>query len=473
MKFKTLCLNLCMVLMVGCAFPGRIEHVAINFNAAVADTTNSTTLLNIMRAREQQPLHFTSISALRNSITASAMANFAPTINGVSTTTGATNSRMEGATNFMGMVGGSLSTNPDFDVVHENTKEFYQGITSSIKTDTIVHLLEQGWPSDLLFYLLVSKYSIKIEPPMNKSLDKKNLIKDDSIFINIVNDPFDEKAMTLTERLVSCYNILPISMEPKIKKIIDLNKVNINLRDITVIDGEKYKIDNNSISRVDKSDKGLQLKPQFKFYGDAANEDKKLKCNLKGILRQKKGNLVDIEIFKQLESAKLLDSNVLFDEVNGQPVRLRIDKKYINKNNERNIENNEYAFVSINFTLRSVSKMIHYVGAYIAAMGSMGSSTVNKKCPFSFILDENRDGVEKNVPLFIAISQNSTLIQDCIDNEALSSKPVVSVEFDGKLYWVPSKGSGRSLEVIELIQQLTNLYKDAKERPTTQTVRVL
>src|SRR5688572_33146174 len=41
------------VLVSACAFPGQVQRIAIDYNEAVANTSNELTFLNIVRARER------------------------------------------------------------------------------------------------------------------------------------------------------------------------------------------------------------------------------------------------------------------------------------------------------------------------------------------------------------------------------------------------------------------------------------
>ena len=50
------------LLLGGCAFRTQATGMAVDYNDFVAQTTNRQTVLNILRAREREPMHFTSFS---------------------------------------------------------------------------------------------------------------------------------------------------------------------------------------------------------------------------------------------------------------------------------------------------------------------------------------------------------------------------------------------------------------------------
>ncbi len=61
---------LCAVL-AACSFDGRIADHAVKYNKTVEEANNSLLLLNILRARDRRPMHFTAISQLRGSLSQS------------------------------------------------------------------------------------------------------------------------------------------------------------------------------------------------------------------------------------------------------------------------------------------------------------------------------------------------------------------------------------------------------------------
>ena len=68
-------LGTCLTL-AACAMPGTVERQTVEYNTAAAQMANDLTLLNIMRAEEELPIYYTSISRLTGSIQVTASGGF-------------------------------------------------------------------------------------------------------------------------------------------------------------------------------------------------------------------------------------------------------------------------------------------------------------------------------------------------------------------------------------------------------------
>lgn len=62
--------------MSGCAMPREVQRIGVEYNAAVAGMANELTLLNIVRAKEDMPLHYTTVNRLTGSVTVKGSTNF-------------------------------------------------------------------------------------------------------------------------------------------------------------------------------------------------------------------------------------------------------------------------------------------------------------------------------------------------------------------------------------------------------------
>jgi hypothetical protein len=167
---------LALVSLGGCAFPAQVRHMATDFNESNARTADSLTLENVLRARDYEPLHFTSFSALRGNVTASGTLSSSNAILGqavarvvgaspTTTTTDAANTYTPGG-NLM------LSTQPSFDIGISDSQEFYQGVTTSIPDQTIINLIQQGWRDDLLAFLLIKQVNVYLDEDYGKEHDQ-------------------------------------------------------------------------------------------------------------------------------------------------------------------------------------------------------------------------------------------------------------------------------------------------------------
>src|SRR5215475_7608776 len=87
----------------GCAFRPQTTRMAVDQNDFVAQTTNRQTLLNVLRAREREPIHYTTFGPVSGTMRATGGAGLNPVINGDSgslttTNTGTTNRGATGDT---------------------------------------------------------------------------------------------------------------------------------------------------------------------------------------------------------------------------------------------------------------------------------------------------------------------------------------------------------------------------------------
>jgi hypothetical protein len=51
-----------------CAYPAQVQRFGVEYNTALAEMNNEQTLLNILRAKDGMPTHFTSVSQFRGNI---------------------------------------------------------------------------------------------------------------------------------------------------------------------------------------------------------------------------------------------------------------------------------------------------------------------------------------------------------------------------------------------------------------------
>lgn len=148
----------------GCAFRSQVSGMAVEYNEFVAEATNRQTVVNILRARSREPLHFTSFSKVLGTARIEGTAGFDAGINGngreaVPQAGGgfATSRQTFGPTNLTPRLGVRINSGTDFEIGINATDDFWKGITTPVAPATIVHLLRQGWERDLVSYLFVHK----------------------------------------------------------------------------------------------------------------------------------------------------------------------------------------------------------------------------------------------------------------------------------------------------------------------------
>ena len=148
----------------GCAFRSQVSGMAVEYNEFVAEATNRQTVINILRARSREPLHFTSFSKVLGTARVEGTANLDIAANGDGADKlpqpgggFATSRKVLGATNWTPRLGVRINSGTDFEIGINATDDFWKGITTPVAPSTIVHLLRQGWERDLISYLFIHR----------------------------------------------------------------------------------------------------------------------------------------------------------------------------------------------------------------------------------------------------------------------------------------------------------------------------
>jgi hypothetical protein len=131
----------------GCAHLERFSGQATEFNIQVADAQNKTLLLNIVRAANRFPMHFTELSTLSGTGTV--------TVGGTLTIpVGILNGGMS-----TGSVAptASIAETPTFNVAVLETQEFYKGMLAPISQDQLSTYLEEGLDPELVFSIAIGE----------------------------------------------------------------------------------------------------------------------------------------------------------------------------------------------------------------------------------------------------------------------------------------------------------------------------
>jgi antitoxin (DNA-binding transcriptional repressor) of toxin-antitoxin stability system len=115
---------------------------ATDYNRVIADTRNEMILLNIVRASEGEPTHYSALSSVSGnlSIGASASASLSGIIDDVDAGAGTSI---------------SVRSSPSFQIIPLNTRDFATGILRPVEPNVVALFLSQGWNQNLLAALMV------------------------------------------------------------------------------------------------------------------------------------------------------------------------------------------------------------------------------------------------------------------------------------------------------------------------------
>jgi hypothetical protein len=130
----------------GCLSPMALDHVAIAYNESAADVISKQLLLNIARARFDQPIYFSGISNIAATLNFQANAGVTPALTGSSGTT------------LMPIFGGSVSENPTISIVPMEGEQFTQRMLTPLSENKLTLLLRQNIEVDLLLRLVTLEF---------------------------------------------------------------------------------------------------------------------------------------------------------------------------------------------------------------------------------------------------------------------------------------------------------------------------
>lgn len=147
--------------LAACSLNGSIAENSIAYNGTMQAATDTLLVVNVLRARDQAPLHFSTIGAIHGAFTLSAGFGY-----DLSQSTGLAQPAL------------LASTNPSFDIGPLDRQEFARGLLRPIDPALLRLLSDQGLPDQVLLYLLISKFDegpggriIPNDPARRQALD--------------------------------------------------------------------------------------------------------------------------------------------------------------------------------------------------------------------------------------------------------------------------------------------------------------
>lgn len=459
-------------LLAGCAFPQQVNRFGVEYNSALASMNNEQTLLNILRARDGMPTHFSSVSQFRGTINLTAGAGLNAQLNGsgVTDATGSgTSSTTETTTSntttlsapgappgtqtvastvatpvattsllrtvartgdvFTPQVSGQIASGTAFDVDVYDTQKFFQGITGAVPFSTIESFLAENIDDRTIALLLIARVDFRIEQDVGEH-QKGTTIR------SLVNDPNNLTHMSEFRAFVECYELGSATIPKKMTPLIALSRITrgadgklvpLELDKIVAVDGEKFdfsqeavpgkpdKDDDIYLDRVTAEQRVARLSPRF--------------ANCKGPN--------DRIVLVRLPSGKEVDVAV--------PVNPPPDPIYLGEDYALLFANGKQQVVKVRMeiTARSPEGVYRYLGAYLAN-GLENSVLIDGKPLFSIA-----DG----------------RFPDALAQANYRRRYYSLVNLPGT--------HQRNAQIFTILQQLINLQKEASERPTTIPVRAI
>lgn len=167
----------------------RLSTQAVGFNLTVEEAQNEMLLLNVIRAKDRLPMYLTAVSSLSGNVNTTLTGSLggsyseasgdvgttATPAGGMSTVTNAVSKSI--TRGLTPSVGGSFSRNPNFTVAVLDGEKFTRGFLAPIEDHTFAYFWDQGWPPELLLYLLVQRVENGDETYVNYPPDREDFVK--------------------------------------------------------------------------------------------------------------------------------------------------------------------------------------------------------------------------------------------------------------------------------------------------------
>lgn len=168
MKFATLAAALVAVAWLGgCASNSQLADQVVRANLVQEDATNQLLLLNVLRARDRMPMHFSRVSAVRPALGAGNPTVTVPTPFGPDFRQQVYNLQTQ------------FAVQQGTDVQVLDSQEYVRGITTPVSAGLLAYFIDQGWPQQMVLHLLVR--SIEVYEEVAGAAGQKELVMVDRL----------------------------------------------------------------------------------------------------------------------------------------------------------------------------------------------------------------------------------------------------------------------------------------------------
>ena len=135
--------------VTGCLSPITLNRAVTTYDEAVTDAISKQLMINIARAHQHQPIHFTGVSNVAATFDFRVSAGATPALTG------------DAGTALVPTFGGSVAENPTFSIVPIEGEEFTKRLLTPFQEAKFILLLRQRYDIDLLLRLMTQELRIK------------------------------------------------------------------------------------------------------------------------------------------------------------------------------------------------------------------------------------------------------------------------------------------------------------------------
>ena len=140
---------LCSLAVTGCLSPITLNRAVTTYDEAITDAISKQLLINIARAHQHQPIHFTGVSNIAATFDFRVSAGATPALTG------------EASRGLMPIFGGSVAENPTISIVPIEGEEFTKRLLTPYQETKLLLLLRQRYDIDLLLRLMAQELRIR------------------------------------------------------------------------------------------------------------------------------------------------------------------------------------------------------------------------------------------------------------------------------------------------------------------------
>lgn len=463
------------IVLTACQSSQGMDDQAIAYNKAVANSTNEFFLLNALRAKDRFPVYYTRTTGNNASESLSPGASITAT-NWVQTPTLTLNAS-----------GSNTQSLGNLD-----DQRFMRGVLAPVPLSIMESYVGQGWPSELLMMMFIKKFKIdkelvtyltaEFDSHCNGKTAAPLYCKEGNPLSKYINDPTNHCLISVDGKNV-VFDNYPGNPD-QLECFQSMLRVMLALG-FTPADGTKYTVIASAMPPSSADLKGLSQAATAKL---AVSEISKRRRSVYAICTKKdvSGFTFDKFVFDDSEkkapgenaatvSAQLFSRTLSRSlDLSGQIGGVRSPEegaslqsttsliapemptscaKQLTESKVQPTDSKKSQEVpAFEVTTRSLDSMIYYLGEDLRAKKKSARDVE------IWVGEDEGDG--KNVPLFVA-------------GDTPDDAPLVSVRYRGADYNIPHQDSGRSLQVLSLLNQIWGLQKEATEAPSIPVVSVI
>ena len=138
----------CSLAVTGCLSPITLNRAVTTYDEAITDAISKQLLINIARAHQHQPIHFTGVSNIAATFDFRVSAGATPALTG------------EASRALMPIFGGSMAENPTISIAPIEGEEFTKRLLTPFQETKFLLLLRQRYDIDLLLRLMAQELRV-------------------------------------------------------------------------------------------------------------------------------------------------------------------------------------------------------------------------------------------------------------------------------------------------------------------------